>query len=303
MVDLEKLALIKEKAENGDIEAQCDLALLYFDMGGKMLRVKAIDLLVKAADKGSARASFILGQCYEQGRGVKKNKDKALEYYSKSAELGFPQAILLAGKAESDPAKAFEWFSKGAELGDNDCMYELAMQYFHGNGVEQDYEKSKALFKKIGAIKLFNQMLPDDMKHLADNSEEEELEKTIIKMMESHNLKELLLQMQNKKYDGGWEIFDEMDDPNDIQYYDEDEENTYRLVRLGIIKGKLKYRKQLLVDNRDEWIPKNEGKKWTDFKEFRDGAFYTDSSFVEMLQGMEVIWEYTQNHPELLVLK
>ena len=35
MVDLEKLALIKEKAENGDIEAQCDLALLYFDMGVK----------------------------------------------------------------------------------------------------------------------------------------------------------------------------------------------------------------------------------------------------------------------------
>ena len=302
MVDLEKLALIKEKAENGDFEAQCDLALYYLEKCGKSFRPKAIELLVKAGDQGSARASFILGQCYEQGRGVKRSKDKALEYYAKAANLGFPQAILLAGKAESDPAKAFEWFSKGAELGDNNCMYELAMQYFHGNGVEQDYEKSKALFKKIGAIKLFNQMLPEDMKHLVDNSEEEKLEKKVKDMMKSHNLQELLLQMQNRKYDGGWETFDEMDDPNDIQYVDEDEK-TYRLVRLGIIKGKLKFRRQSLVDNRDEWIPKNESVKWIDFKEFREGSPYTDSSFVEMLKGMEVIWEYTQNHPELLVLK
>ena len=77
------VAQIMEKAEQGDIYAKYDLALMYAD--GKRVSQntdKAASLLLEAANRGHLRAQQYLASLYESGRwGFPKDKDKA-EYWS-----------------------------------------------------------------------------------------------------------------------------------------------------------------------------------------------------------------------------
>lgn len=45
-----------------------------------------------AAEQGYARAQYKLGLCYEKGEGVKKNRQKAKEWYFKAAAQGMKEA-------------------------------------------------------------------------------------------------------------------------------------------------------------------------------------------------------------------
>ena len=126
-----------------------------------------------------------------------------------------------------------------------------------------------------------------------------------IKLMTSHGMDELLLQQQDD-CPGGWAVFDDMDS-EDIEdcglpqssgeMYNQEE---FRLVRLGIIDGKLKFRKQTLILHDDEYFPDKEAPQWYDIDYF-DELKYTELLYY--LENFEEIWEYTKNHPELLVLK
>ncbi|MBR2045351.1 MAG: sel1 repeat family protein [Agathobacter sp.] len=49
---------------------------------------KAFTLFTKSADAGYADAWYMLGRLYEDGQGVQKNLEKAIEYYDKAASLG-----------------------------------------------------------------------------------------------------------------------------------------------------------------------------------------------------------------------
>lgn len=73
------VAQIIEKAEQGDIYAQYDLALMYAD--GKRLpqnNEQASSWLLKAANRGHLRAQQYLASLYESGKlGFPKDKDKA----------------------------------------------------------------------------------------------------------------------------------------------------------------------------------------------------------------------------------
>ena len=78
------VAQIIEKAEQGDVYSQYDLALMYFD--GKDVPQnmdQATSLLLEAANRGHLRAQQYLASLYESGSlGFPKDKDKA-EYWSK----------------------------------------------------------------------------------------------------------------------------------------------------------------------------------------------------------------------------
>jgi len=54
---------------------------------------KATALYSQAAEKGDARANFILALCYKNGEGVDKDKSKAIEYFTKAADLGNEDAM------------------------------------------------------------------------------------------------------------------------------------------------------------------------------------------------------------------
>lgn len=52
-----------------------------------------IDNVRNLAGQGDAVAQFVLGACYEEGRGMEQSQNEALVWYNKSAEQGCEQAI------------------------------------------------------------------------------------------------------------------------------------------------------------------------------------------------------------------
>lgn len=72
-------------ANNNHINAQEELAALYF-MEEDLER--AVRWYLKAANNGNKRAQFIIGYLFKKGKGVKKSKKKAKEWWKKSCSNG-----------------------------------------------------------------------------------------------------------------------------------------------------------------------------------------------------------------------
>ena len=69
--------------------AYVNLGTAYYDgKGVKKDYQKAIEYYKKAADLGDVVAYVNLGKIYYEGKGVKQDYQKALQYYKKAADLG-----------------------------------------------------------------------------------------------------------------------------------------------------------------------------------------------------------------------
>ena len=75
----------REIVENGDINAQYNLAQKYYEE--KNLE-KAFYWYQKAAENGNIDAQFNLGGLYRNGEGTEKNLEKAFYWYQKASENG-----------------------------------------------------------------------------------------------------------------------------------------------------------------------------------------------------------------------
>ena len=119
----EELAKCIEAAENGDAEAQCDLANRYFLGDGiEHDEQKAVEWFRKSAEQGYAVAEYALGNCYFSGRGIEK-----------------------------DEAEAFKWFLKSAEHGYAVAQYTVGSCYFSGKGVALNEEEAVPWLRKAAA--------------------------------------------------------------------------------------------------------------------------------------------------------
>lgn len=81
------------KAEQGDVDAQNELGVMYFE--GKDVEQdysKAAEWFLKAANQGHANAQRYLGYMYYHGKGVEQDHGKAAEYWRKAAEQGDEEA-------------------------------------------------------------------------------------------------------------------------------------------------------------------------------------------------------------------
>ncbi len=85
------------------------------------------------AEEGDAEARFTLGVLYANGRGVKANPGKAVEWLSQAADQDIGEAMTLLGwmyanghGVASSAKKARDFFKKGAERGDSDAQCSLA---------------------------------------------------------------------------------------------------------------------------------------------------------------------------------
>src|SRR5205807_3071031 len=101
-------------------------------------------------DKGSADATMELANCYELGRGTKRDPKQAAALYQKAAEGGNPEAMFRAGKLafETRDRSAGTWLFKAAEAGNADAMHYLGQMYNVGLNVDQDYAKALAWYRK-----------------------------------------------------------------------------------------------------------------------------------------------------------
>ncbi len=150
------LELLTQAAEAGSMEAQAELAQLYWSgcEGTAPDAVKAFALAQEPARRGNPFALGLLGEYYRLGRVVDKDEAQAEAYFKRAfqeleklAENGDARAktycgiSLLAGKGCQKNQKAgMELLREAAELQYPRAMARLASFYIRGDGVEKDLE-------------------------------------------------------------------------------------------------------------------------------------------------------------------
>ncbi|MFI3261789.1 MAG: serine/threonine-protein kinase [Rikenellaceae bacterium] len=125
-----------EKAvELGSSLAVYRLGIAYkYGLGVKIDNTKAIGYFEKAGkviDEGiinnNPELIFIKGSMYLNGNYVQQNKTKAIEYYTTSAELDYPQAQYELSKIITDDKKAYEYLEKAALQGYPKAEYDMGL--------------------------------------------------------------------------------------------------------------------------------------------------------------------------------
>lgn len=98
---------------------------------------KVFDLAKQAEEQThDAFLQYMLGLCYQVGRGTIINQKKAFDYYLKSANQGNAQSMYTVGLCyengmgiEEDLNEACDWYYKANELGHVDAMFQLGWLY------------------------------------------------------------------------------------------------------------------------------------------------------------------------------
>lgn len=93
-------------------------------------------------DQGDNSEEFYeLGKKFEFGTETKKDLDKAIFYYTKSARKGHMNAqfaLSVIAANESNIEEAVYWWKKATKNGHGQAKYNLIVSYLNGVGVEKD---------------------------------------------------------------------------------------------------------------------------------------------------------------------
>lgn len=141
-----KKAALKKDVNSMDILAELHLS----GTGGAEKDFRLVKMLsLEAAAKGSAAAEFRLGILYQEGKGVKVNERKAVQYFTQAAMKAHYGAHYKLGMAyydgkgvDADLAKAVDLFKTSATHGNKDAMFMLGALYRDGEGVPADLKSS-----------------------------------------------------------------------------------------------------------------------------------------------------------------
>lgn len=95
------------------------------------------------AEQGDAEAQYNLGLMYDMGIGATKNYSESGKWYAKAAAQGIAEAQFQLGvryyehakQAKDNYVKAFSWFYKAALQGMAEAQYNVALMYQLGRGV------------------------------------------------------------------------------------------------------------------------------------------------------------------------
>ena len=143
---------------------------------------QAFEYFKKAKELGNAQDALLLGSCYENGKGVEKNIDTAIECYkfalekgdsrgannlcyiyevmgdiekvkfysSKSMELNDSSGFHTYGSClekEKNYTEALKYYQKGYELNNEVAAWRLGLLYQNGYGTQKDLLKAVDLFR------------------------------------------------------------------------------------------------------------------------------------------------------------
>ena len=129
-----------------------------FVVSGYFSLVNPFEFNMRAAEKEHPNALFNVALMYSKGNGVQQDKQKAAEFYQKSANFGVSKAefnlarLYMKGEGvEQNKQKAIELFEKAATHGNAKAQTTLALMYSTGDGVKKNYEKTVELYKKAAA--------------------------------------------------------------------------------------------------------------------------------------------------------
>ncbi|KAG1455472.1 hypothetical protein G6F46_006898 [Rhizopus delemar] len=139
---VKKLASHSGMGKQGYPEAQFFLANCYGTgaMGLATDSEKAFSLYVQGSKQNHPGCTFRAAVCYEVGAGTKRDKNHAMQFYRKAANLGDPIAmyklgmILLKGflSQPKNPREGISWLKRAAQQADEDhphALHELGLAY------------------------------------------------------------------------------------------------------------------------------------------------------------------------------
>ncbi|RCH89030.1 hypothetical protein CU098_001475 [Rhizopus stolonifer] len=139
---VKKLATHSGMGKQGYAEAQFFLANCYGtgDMGLQTDAEKAFSLYVQGSKQNHPSCTYRAGVCYEVGAGTKRDKNHAIQFYRKAANLGDQVAmyklgiILLKGflSQPKNPREGISWLKRAAQQADEDhphALHELGLAY------------------------------------------------------------------------------------------------------------------------------------------------------------------------------
>ncbi len=136
-------------AEQGNAEAQLNLGQMYdLGMGVSKDKAEAVKWYRKVAEQGNAQGQYELGRMYDLGMGVPKDKAEAVRWYRKAGEQGHVHA-LRALAARGDYDTAMQGFRVHAERGNAEAQFNLGQMYDRRSrrittGLGMDVSKDKA---------------------------------------------------------------------------------------------------------------------------------------------------------------
>jgi TPR repeat protein len=100
-------------------------------------------------------AQLNLGDCYQNGYGVQKDKAEGVKWYRKAAEQGHSVAQCKLGVCyrngrgvQKDEVEAVKWYRKAAEQGYSEALNLLGFCYQKGVGVEKDEAEAVKWYRK-----------------------------------------------------------------------------------------------------------------------------------------------------------
>lgn len=140
----------EQTSRNNDIE-------IYNELSGNTKEI------YKSALNGNHLAHLEFAKCLYDGKGVRRSISLAKEWFRKAAIMGQAEAEYmmslyarygLAGEIV-DFNEAFIWCMKAAEQGFEDAIYQTGMDYFHGNGVTQNYEMAVYWWNKASSNNIY----------------------------------------------------------------------------------------------------------------------------------------------------
>jgi TPR repeat protein len=137
------IAFLKPYAENGDLEAQVEIAKVYYQFLRDFEEARRYFLL--ASEQGDRYAQRMLGIMHACGEGGPRSYSEALEWYRKAAAQNDPQAIRNIGimywqgqGVGVDYCEARKWLLQAANLDHHQAQQNLASLYLKGLGGPRD---------------------------------------------------------------------------------------------------------------------------------------------------------------------
>ena len=110
--------------------------------------VKALGWFEKAAGLLDRHAIYEIACIYDNGLGIERNSEKALEYYFRAIDAGNSYAMVAMAQkyhfgedisVGQDFKRAMDLYLKAAELNNSRAMVGLGTLFFNGNGVDKNY--------------------------------------------------------------------------------------------------------------------------------------------------------------------
>lgn len=151
----EDLLALEEEANNGDANAQLQLAFVYQDPTSRAYSPElAFSWCLKAATEGLTEAQALLGDFFFDGVGTAADMAMALYWLTKAALAEHSGAERVLGRmyleglgVEVDKEKALDWLRRSSQRGDLESCYLLAYQLHTGEILDQDLEEAVQLYQ------------------------------------------------------------------------------------------------------------------------------------------------------------